>query len=141
MSKQTVPKKRVRQPKRVKSPLRVYVAGPLSANTAEQLDKNIEVADEAAKALFLMGHWPFCPHTQSRTWHNDEREEFHDYEMLVDHHDIDGWLSICDAVLFLPGWKKSKGSVMEYRAAKEHGKMRFFSVDKIPEIVGWKEAH
>lgn len=37
----------------------------------------------------------------------------------------------CDAVLFLEGWKESKGCNLEHEAARIYGKMMFFSLDEI----------
>lgn len=39
----------------------------------------------------------------------------------------------CEAVLFLQGWKESKGCKLEYQAAKIYGKTIYSSLDAIPE--------
>lgn len=115
-------------------PWRIYIAGRLSADSEEGLEENIQAADAAAKAVFLKGHYPYCPHTQAHTWHSEEDPAFSSYDQIVGALDIRGWLVVCDVVVFLDGWEKSKGSVMEYGAAHALSKPIFFSVDDIPDI-------
>lgn len=37
----------------------------------------------------------------------------------------------CDAVIFLDGWKKSKGCNLEHEAARIYGKIIFHSLDEV----------
>lgn len=43
-------------------------------------------------------------------------------------------LLVCEAVLFLPGWQKSKGCRLEYEAAVIYGKEMYFDLDEIKNI-------
>lgn len=70
------------------------------------------------------GHKPVSPLDQDTT---------QDYATLMGN-DIRELLQ-CDAVLFLDGWKESKGCRLENTAATIYGKERFYSLDKIPEAV------
>lgn len=47
--------------------------------------------------------------------------------------DIEALLN-CDAVLFLPGYQKSKGCRLEYEAAVIYGKEMYFDLDEIKNI-------
>jgi len=113
---------------------RIYVAGPISAPTKEQMMANIHQADEVGKALLLAGHYPFIPHTQSQYWWDDPRPEFKSYDLIVKDFDIMGWLSVCDAVFFCKNWRKSKGTRMEHRAARKMGKKCFFKLSQVPNV-------
>ena len=114
--------------------MRIYVAGPLSAETKEQREVNIRRADAIGRELFIRGHYPFVPHTQAASWFEDPHPLFQDYNALVADHDILGWLSVCDAVIFIEGWEDSKGSRMEHDAAVEFGKKIFYHLRDIPDV-------
>lgn len=43
-------------------------------------------------------------------------------------------LLCCDAVLFMKGWRKSKGCHLENAAANIYDKQTFYSLDRIPKI-------
>ena len=127
-------------PKTVSKPMRIYVAGALSTHkgkkaTPKQRLVNARTADAMGRELYLLGHWPFIPHTMNLWWFTDPHPEFHDYNRIVKGFDIGGWLSLCDAVFFLPGWKDSKGSRMERRAAKRLGIPAIFKLSDVPRLV------
>ena len=121
-------------------PLHIYVAGPLSnvdgrpASPKERIE-NARTADALGRELYLMGHWPFIPHTMTLWWFDDPHPDFKDYKKIVAEFDIKGWLSLCDAVYFLPGWSDSKGSRMERRAAKRLGIPAIFKLKDVPKLV------
>lgn len=114
--------------------LRVYIAGPLSASTPEQREAYIDKANQVAKELVVKGQYPYCPHTHSCRWFEDPRPIFKSYKHIVEDYDILGFLSICDAIYMLPGWRKSKGTMMEYCYAKETGKKIFFKLSQVPNV-------
>jgi len=99
--------------------LRIYVAGPLSANEGESKGpaSNIKKADEAGKAIFRLGHHPYVPHTMTSTWLDEKDGCFHDYTRVVEEFDF-GWLRMCDLLFLLPGWEKSRGTLLEVSEAE-----------------------
>ena len=113
-------------------PLRIYIAGPLSAPTHEGRAVNANVADLLARAAFIRGHVVFCPHTMSLNWYHDGRPEFHDYAAVVGRQDI-GWLRLCDAVLLCPDWEGSKGTQMEVAEARRLGLPLWLSIGDVPD--------
>ena len=112
-------------------PLRIYVAGPMSSANLGLFCENVAAADEAAKELFVMGHYPYCPHTMTQSWPDDERPEFHDYGRVVAGLDF-AWLHCCDAILMLPGWQASKGAMMEYEEAQRRGITVYEDLEEVP---------
>lgn len=116
-------------------PLRIYIAGPYSADTEEQIGINVNAAIDAAFVVFSKGHFPYVPHL---THFIDQRakeigvnlrwEDYIRWDMV--------WLEICDALLYLSG---SRGAKLELQAAKERGKKIFYSLDEIPHFNGDRE--
>jgi nucleoside 2-deoxyribosyltransferase len=91
----------------------VYVAGPYSAPTKEERQKNVKKAEEAGKMLLTLGYVPIIPHKITSHWDEDER--------FLDFGSSD-WLErfcfplldLCDRVYMVEGWQESKGALAEY---------------------------
>lgn len=111
-------------------PLKIYIAGPYSAETERQRRKNINAAIDTAIALFFKGHLPYIPHL---THFIDERAK--ETNIILKWEDYIRWdmpwLSVCDALLYLGN---SRGANLELQAAENLGKQIFYSVDEIPFV-------
>lgn len=112
--------------------IRVYVAGPYSGDNVLDVLKNIGRGEKACARLFELGFAPFCPwHDKSYVTDNPDGqfsiEQFYDFSIA--------WLVVSDAVLLLPGWEKSKGTVAELKVAEELSIPVFYSED---ELLLWR---
>jgi hypothetical protein len=109
-------------------PLKVYIAGPYTAQTEEQMVTNVNAAIDASFIIYSRGHFPYIPHLthfiDQRAKEVGFRLEWEDYIRwdLV-------WLEGCDALLYLGS---SRGADMELEAAKKAGKKIFYSLSEIP---------
>lgn len=110
--------------------MRIYVAGPYSGDSLEEMEANVQRAIDAGIHIWKKGHFPFIPHLLH--WVDIRAAElsipmgWEDY-MLWDA----PWLDDCDA-LFLLG--ESKGALIELERAKEEGKTIFYSLSAIPAV-------
>ena len=104
---------------------RIYVAGPYSADNVIDVLKNIGRGQKACSYLFSVGFAPFCP-WHDRIFITDRPEgkftvsQFYDYSMA--------WLKVSDAVVLLPGWKNSVGTIAEIKEAKKRSIPVFESI-------------
>ncbi|MGH9354470.1 MAG: DUF1937 family protein [Terriglobia bacterium] len=102
--------------------LKVYIAGPYTAPTDEEISANVTRAIDAALALYAKGHIPFVPHLthhiEARARQLGAHISWQDY---ISHWDAP-WLEMCDAVLLL---QESPGSMQEIEMAKRWGKLIF----------------
>ena len=108
--------------------VKVYVAGPYSANNVLCVLKNIGAGQKVCSELFSNGFAPFCPwHDKSYVIDNFEAdftvEQFYEYSIA--------WLKVSDCMLLLSGWAKSKGTVAEVEIAKSLGMRIFQSQDDL----------
>ena len=111
----------------------VYVAGPYMGETHDgksffQIHTNIMVAREWAKKVFALGAFAFCPHLNC--FHMELDTDF----------SADWWrkadleiLERCDAVLLIPGWENSRGSVMEKTFAQDNSIPVFYTENELRE--------
>ncbi|HEX8458366.1 MAG TPA: DUF4406 domain-containing protein [Pyrinomonadaceae bacterium] len=109
-------------------PLKIYIAGPYTAETAEQRLANVNVAIDAGLAVYFKGHFPYVPHL---THFVDERANDTGLTMKWEDYirwDLP-WVRACDALLYL---RSSRGADLELQAAKDTGKAIFYSIEEIP---------
>jgi uncharacterized protein DUF4406 len=113
-------------------PLKIYIAGPYTAETEAERVKNVNAAIDASFVLFSQGHYPYIPHLthfiDQRAKQVKFKMEWHDYIRwdLV-------WLEFCDALLYLGS---SRGADLELTAAREAGKEIFYSLEEVPALDG-----
>lgn len=108
--------------------LKIYIAGPYSADTQRQRHENTTKAIDAGLALWKKGHCPYIPHL---THYVDHRAKLTNIPMSWEEYiEWDkAWLASCDALLFLGS---SKGAEIELEFAKKLGKTIFFNVNNVP---------
>lgn len=109
----------------------VYIAGPYTAPTYLEIDTNIRRAAEAFKTLAEAGVGAFCPHMHSAHFEviaPDVRPSYW-YEL-----DLNFLRAGCDALLLLPGWEFSKGSLKEKAVAEQLGLPVFYDTE---DAIGW----
>ncbi len=107
--------------------MRIYISGPMSG----QPDHGHPAFHAAAAELRAAGYKVANPAeeqpvVEGKEWHEYLRA---DLKLLVD----------CDAVALLPGWRASKGSVLEDQVARALG-MRSWIIERWLEIGKRKEA-
>lgn len=108
----------------------VFIAGPYRSPTRYGTEKNVRNAEEVAIEVAKAGAYPVCPHANTRTYFEDlQNDEF--------------WLQAtrellrrCDAVIFVPGWRQSEGSLAEYEEAKRIGLPTFLHIRELKEWMG-----
>lgn len=114
-----------------KKSLKIYIAGPYSAETEEQRLENVNAAIDAAVAIFRKGHFPYIPHL---THFVDERTKEKGVDLKWEDYirwDMP-WLRMCDALLYL---NNSRGANLELQEAQKLGKKIFRSVNEIPAVM------
>ena len=100
--------------------MRIYVAGPISAETHTKMALNVFQACLVAKEIIKKGHFPFIPHLfwflgLDRSW-----------QWWMDFDDV--WLRQCEALYYIG---PSPGADIELAKAKERGMKTFFSLDQL----------
>ena len=96
---------------------RIYIAGPYSADNVIDVLANMRRGMKLATKVFKAGFAPFCPHLDYHfslmVAEGDDFtvDDYYNYSMA--------WLEASDAVLLLPNWQASKGSMAEVDRAYE----------------------
>ena len=110
--------------------LRIYIAGPYTAQDRNGPAANTKKAIDAGIAVFLKGHYPYIPHlthyVDLRARQIDRTLSWSDYMTW----DLT-WLNLCDGLLYLG---KSRGADVELEIATKLKKKLFFSLAEIPKI-------
>jgi hypothetical protein len=114
------------------NPMRIYVAGPYTAEGEEEIARNVNRAIDASLELYKKGHWPYVPHL---THLIDKRAKElgvsitrEDYVQRWDK----PWLVICDALLYLGD---SPGAKEELEAARCLGKEVFLMAENVKQVA------
>ena len=124
---------RWRPHREMRGQMRIYVAGPYTADTDEERMNNVKRAIDAALDLYKKGHHPYIPHL---THLIDERAK--ETGMVITREDYvrrwdEPWLEVCDALLLLAD---SPGAREELDTARNLGKEIFIGgADIVPEVA------
>ena len=114
--------------------MRVYVAGPYSADNVMQVLENMRAGIRASTEVLLAGFAPFCPWLDYQYKFAVQGAEeltindFYQYSL--------SWLRVSEAMLILDGWQKSKGTLHEIEVAKELGIPIFESLSELKRAYG-----
>lgn len=114
--------------------LRIFIAGPYSAETREGVEMNVQKAMDVAACLWYRGHYPFVPHLfDLLDQHLQSKRRFFfgpmDYEDWMDW--CASYLEVCDAVLYLGS---SPGADRELLSAASRRIPIYTRLEQIPHI-------
>lgn len=105
---------------------RIYVAGPLSADSHEEMEQNVRVAIDAGMGLIRRGYSPFIPHLDYYTWRQYPNSL--DYETFME---LDApWIHVSDAMYVIA---ESPGVLREVELAKELQLPVYYSISEVPD--------
>jgi nucleoside 2-deoxyribosyltransferase len=102
----------------------VYIAGPFTAETDEEIYINICAAEQAAYSAQLMGLAALCPHSIGRSFVGTHTPEYW-YEATLE------MMRRCDAVFLVDGWEDSEGTILEIGEAGRLGIPVFGNLNKL----------
>jgi hypothetical protein len=112
--------------------IKVYIAGPYSADNTIGTLKNIGKGERLAGKVLRAGFAPHCP------WHDKDhiiQTPDYDYSVLMLQEVSLAWLLVSDCVLLLPGWEKSRGTLREIEIAEAKGIPVYYSLE---ELIAWE---
>lgn len=100
--------------------MKIYISLPITGHDIEEVEASCIYASGVIQAK---GHTPVSPLDVSPDPDASYAEHMgNDIEALL----------CCDAVLFLDGWRTSRGCRLEHEAATIYDKVAFYSLDRIP---------
>lgn len=102
--------------------MKIYISGPISSLPPAQARANFAAA---AAAIRKKGHEPVNP-CKLQEILDPETTAWNQYMRLAF-----ALLEVCDAVVFLPGWERSKGAVLESAHAQQYCLHVFETLDEI----------
>ncbi len=100
--------------------MKIYIAGPYGRRkglSSLQCQANVDKAVEVARRLINLGYIPFVPHLYHYVhtgWQNSLNEDRW-FEACA------AWLSDCQAIYMMKGWRDSLGACKEWQLAQEMG--------------------
>lgn len=107
----------------------IVVAGPYSAETREQQDKNLEALNDAAVKIYEKGHFPVIGVNAAlpiaeQIAKKDRYNVIMNISLAI--------VERCDALLLIG---ESPGANKERDLITSQGKKVFYAIDEIPELI------
>ena len=118
----------------------IYVAGPYRAATRDDIARNIDAARVIGISAAALGWFPVIPHANTAHMELDLPE-------LGDDFWLRGTMEMmerCDAVVLVPGWQNSAGTLGEIARAYELRIPVFRTLDTLPTacaFIEWLRAN
>jgi len=108
---------------------RIYVAGAYSADNVIDVLSNIRKGNQVAAKLLKAGFAPFSPFIdyQFSFFEDITVDEYYDYSIA--------WLLVSDAMLVLPGYENSKGTLREIEIATKSSIPVFYYQNNFIELI------
>ena len=114
----------------------IYVFGPFTGKSPEEVALNIESARQCGKLLVRKGWMPIIPHANTAGF--DVILPDVNYQFW-----LDGTMELlrrADAAFGCPGWEHSGGSIAEERKARRLGLPVYFETRAVPDAASVKGA-
>lgn len=108
---------------------RIYIAGAMSNSDCVEFLMNLNRGIRASVKLVLKGYAVFSPFIDFQYFLNLRKDEEITGKMIKDN--STAWLEVSDAVLVLPNWENSKGTIAEIARAKELNIPVFYSMEEL----------
>ena len=105
--------------------IKVYIAGAMRDHSPIVFLNNLQKGIRAGAELVMAGYAPFCPMLDSQYFLQLREPEEITAKMIMDV--SMEWLMQCSAVLVLPGWENSEGTIREINRARIVSIPVFFS--------------
>jgi len=118
----------------------IYLSGPISNKgkcTEEQMEKNVQIAEEIYAKLVEKGYAPFCPHLSyypDKRWREQNiRTISHSTWMEIDRQ----WVHKCKYFFYMKPeiYGESCGAKLEFEQAKKEGKRIFTDLKEVPSKI------
>ncbi|MFC2005005.1 DUF1937 family protein [Chloroflexota bacterium] len=106
----------------------LFVAGSYMDSDFNEIERNIQLAEQHSIELWNRGYKVFCPHLNTAHFEvkaEADEQAYKEFDMRM--------LQCCDAVFALPNWQDSKGAQAELEEATRLGKPVFYSLDELPD--------
>lgn len=107
----------------------IYLSGAYTADTKEQVEENILIAERYAIDIWNLNHSVFSPHLNSNLFNFKGCKSSHSDYLNFDKR----MLCACEAIFMLPNWKTSPGAKEEYELAKRISMPIYYELDEIPK--------
>jgi len=88
----------------------VYVAGPFTAPTAWEIERNVRAVEDVGALIVKAGAYPVMPHANTRYFHGTASAEFFYLGTM-------SLLIACHGAIFRDGWRGSAGARREHERA------------------------
>jgi len=108
---------------------RIYLAGSMSDSNCLQFLENLRRGIRVSAQLVLLNYHPFSPFIDFQFFlalRNDEKIT----DTMIKEYSL-SWLAVSDAVLVLPDYESSKGTLAEIKRAHQLGIPVYFSMEEL----------